>query len=68
VQDNGTGIDPRQPERIFKIFETLDASNEWADIDLVIVTRIIEVHGEKIWAGSEGEGKGSTVLFTLPNA
>ena len=66
VQDNGIGIDPRYLERIFNLFERLDASAQGTGIGLTIVRRIIEVHGGKIWAESEGQGKGTTFRFTLP--
>jgi signal transduction histidine kinase len=66
VQDNGIGIDPRYLERIFNLFEKLDVSRHGTGIGLTISRRIIEVHGGKIWAESEGLGKGTTFKFTLP--
>jgi PAS domain S-box-containing protein len=66
VQDNGIGINPRYLERIFNLFERLDVTTHGTGIGLTIVRRIIEVHGGKIWAKSEGEGKGTTFRFTLP--
>jgi PAS domain S-box-containing protein len=66
VQDNGIGIDPRYLERIFNLFERLDVSFHGTGIGLTISRRIIEVHGGKIWADSEGPGKGTTFRFTLP--
>jgi signal transduction histidine kinase len=66
VQDNGIGIDPRYLERIFNLFERLDITTHGTGIGLTIVRRIIEVHGGKIWAESEGPGKGTTFRFTLP--
>ena len=64
--DNGIGIDPRYLTRIFNLFEKLNPSMPGTGIGLPIVRRIIEVHGGKIWAESEGPGKGTTFLFTLP--
>jgi PAS domain S-box-containing protein len=66
VKDNGIGIDPRYLERIFNLFEKLNASAHGTGVGLTIVRRIIEVHGGKIWAESEGPGKGTTFKFTLP--
>jgi|GEM_PF-797895 len=66
VEDNGIGIDPRYLERIFNLFEKLDPHQQGTGIGLTIVRRIVEVHGGKIWAESEGPGKGTTFRFTLP--
>ncbi len=66
VQDNGMGIEPQYLERIFNLFEKLDGKSDGNGIGLAIARRIIEAHGGKIWAESEGAGKGTTFFFTLP--
>ena len=66
VKDNGEGIDPRYHNRIFELFEKLDPGTEGPGIGLALAKRIIEVHGGRIWVESEGEGRGSTFCFTLP--
>jgi len=66
IKDNGIGIDPKYHNRIFNIFEKLDAASEGTGIGLAIVKRIIETRGGKIWVESEGLGKGSTFCFTIP--
>jgi two-component system, LuxR family, sensor kinase FixL len=64
VSDNGIGIAPEYHERVFGLFNKLDATSEGTGVGLTIVKRIIEVHGGRIWVESEA-GKGSTFLFTL---
>ena len=65
VRDNGIGIAPEYHERIFGLFNKLDAQSEGTGIGLALVKRIIEIHGGRIWVESEA-GKGSTFYFTLP--
>jgi PAS domain S-box-containing protein len=65
VRDNGMGIEPEYHERIFGLFNKLDAHTEGTGIGLALVKRIVEVHGGKIWVESEGKGQGSTFYFTL---
>ncbi len=65
VKDNGIGIVPEYHERIFGLFNKLDAQGEGTGIGLALVKRIIEIHGGRIWIESEFE-KGSTFYFTLP--
>jgi signal transduction histidine kinase len=66
VQDNGIGIDPQYHQKVFGLFEKLDASAVGTGIGLALVNRIVEVHGGRIWVESEGSGKGTTFCFTLP--
>ena len=65
VKDNGMGIAPEFHERIFGLFNKLDARSEGTGVGLALVKRIIEVHGGRIWVESE-LGQGATFLFTLP--
>jgi signal transduction histidine kinase len=65
VRDNGGGIDPRYQDKVFGLFEKLDADSEGSGIGLAIVRRIVEVHGGRIWVESEGAGQGSAFCFTL---
>lgn len=65
VKDNGIGIAPQYHERIFRLFEKLNADTEGTGIGLALVKRIIETHGGNIWVESD-LGKGATFYFTLP--
>jgi len=67
VTDNGSGIDKRHYERIFKLFQTLSPCDgvENTGIGLSIVKKIVEINGGSVCVKSE-VGKGSTFVFTLP--
>jgi PAS domain S-box-containing protein len=64
VKDNGMGIDLAHHDRIFGLFNKLDANSEGTGIGLALVKRIIEFHGGRIWVQSE-VNSGATFLFTL---
>jgi light-regulated signal transduction histidine kinase (bacteriophytochrome) len=66
VRDNGTGFDMAHANKLFKPFQPLPGTEEYASegIGLATVERIIRRHGGKVWA--EGEpGKGATFWFTV---
>ena len=67
VTDNGSGIEKRHFERIFKLFQTLSPCDgvENTGIGLSIVKKIVEQNGGSVCVKSE-VGKGSTFVFTLP--
>ncbi len=67
VADDGLGIDPQYHDRIFTIFQTLQARDtiESTGIGLSIVKKIVEGQGGKIWVESQ-LGEGATFHFTWP--
>ncbi|MFN5319139.1 MAG: sensor histidine kinase [Bacteroidia bacterium] len=67
VTDNGPGIEPEFHDKIFVIFQTLQARDviESTGVGLAIVKKIIEEQGGHVWVESE-KGKGATFKFTIP--
>ena len=69
VSDTGIGIAPENQETIFEEFRQVGTDyskkREGTGLGLTLTRRFVELHGGKIWVGSE-VGKGSTFTFTLP--
>ena len=65
VADDGLGIDPQYHDRIFTIFQTLQARDtiESTGIGLSIVKKIVEGQGGKVTVESQ-LGQGATFYFT----
>lgn len=72
VQDQGIGIPADKLEKIFEEFYQIEPPNTrhygGLGIGLPIARGIIEAQDGKIWAESEGLGKGATFKVTLPKA
>jgi PAS domain S-box-containing protein len=68
VKDTGIGISTPKGhyDKLFDRFFQEKARNDGAGVGLAICKKIVEAHGGRIWAESEGKGKGSTFKFNLP--
>lgn len=74
IKDQGPGISQDDLGRLFKKFSRLDNSytamstSGGTGLGLYISKKLIEKMGGRIWAASEGEGRGATFTFSLPVA
>lgn len=71
VIDHGMGIPAEHLARIFDRFYRVGGTADAVageGLGLSICKEIVTAHGGKIWAQSEGAGRGSTFAFTLPLA
>ena len=65
VKDSGVGINPAETKELFKSFYQKGQGGRLG-LGLSIARDIVLNHDGNIWAESEGEGFGSTFIFTLP--
>jgi len=70
VQDQGVGIPRKQIKRIFNRFYRVQARGlkqvKGTGLGLYIVRSIARSHGGRVFAQSEGEGRGATFTLELP--
>ena len=72
ISDTGIGLSADHLPHIFNRFYRIDKSRARASggsgIGLTIAQALVKAHHGRIWAESEGEGKGTSFHFTLPIA
>jgi len=70
VEDSGIGLKKKDLKRIFEPFEQVESSSsrqfQGTGLGLSLTKSLVELHGGRIWAKSEGEGKGATFSFCIP--
>jgi len=72
VRDNGAGIGPDLIPHVFDVFAQADHTRRYGQgglgIGLALARRLVEMHGGRIEAHSDGIGKGSEFIVRLPLA
>jgi signal transduction histidine kinase len=72
VEDNGVGIEPGLLDRIFEPFVQVERREAGGSggigIGLALAKALVQLHGGQIRAQSDGPGKGSRFVVSLPRA
>ncbi len=73
VADEGRGIPAERLPLLFRKFSRIDGEDQrhglgGSGLGLAICKGIVEAHGGRIWAESDGPGQGACFLFTVPIA
>ena len=68
VRDTGRGISPELLPHIFDRFRQDERTRQHGGLGLglAIVRHIVKLHEGNVWAESEGEGRGATLVVELP--
>lgn len=70
VEDQGQGLSKEDKLLLFNDFQKLSArptgGESSSGLGLSVVKHLVELHGGRVWAESEGKGKGSTFFVELP--
>ncbi len=70
IKDTGEGMNKEEIEKLFDTFSRGGAGKKhWiqgSGLGLYIARQFVEMHKGKVWAESEGEGRGSQLYITIP--
>ena len=68
VSDDGAGLAADSLPRLFRKFSRIEDDGKRGDtgLGLAVCRGIVEAHGGRIWAESDGPGLGARFTFTLP--
>jgi len=70
VKDEGQGLTEEDKQKLFGKFQRLSARPTGGEsstgLGLSIVKQLVELHGGKVWAESDGKDKGTTFFVELP--
>lgn len=70
VEDNGAGIARNMLDSVFELFVQADIAvyreQGGLGIGLTLVRKLVEMHGGRVWADSDGLGRGSRFTVSVP--
>ncbi|MBI3258947.1 MAG: HAMP domain-containing histidine kinase [Ignavibacteriae bacterium] len=70
IADQGLGLSTEDKALMFRDFQKLSSKPTGGEsstgLGLSVVKHLVELHGGKVWAESEGKGMGSTFFVELP--